>query len=326
MPLSQSAADELLLVNGDQISGRVLKKENKTLSFLTDYAGTITVNWLDISRLSTDREVTVLTTDNELLKGTLELDWHARTLIKPTTGGPPRSVAISEIDYINPPPFLAGEGADMSGVAALGLSVERGNTNLDSINFDTEWILRLRRTRYTAAATARRAENDGVVEKSNSSITLKYDNFIDQKRYAYSIVDRSEDQIKNIDNLWLWGVGVGYQFVESAKRQLYIETGLSYIDEESITDQDREYLALRWSLKFEHLLFNSSTQFFHHHEALFSIDKEDEKIVEATTGLRFPLTGNLHISIEYAIDWNNNPLSDTQKLNSVTLVNIGYNW
>lgn len=319
-------ADEILFKNGDQITGKLIKKENKHLFFHTDYAGKITVKWNDILRLSTDSEVTVLTTDDELIKGTLELDSSTRTIINPINGGTARTVAISKIDYINPPPYLAGEGLDQSGNAFLGLNLERGNTNLDSVNFDGEWIWRTRRTRYTAAVTVRRAENDGVTEKSNSSATLKYDNFIDQKRYAYGSATQAKDRFKDIDVQTLWGVGMGYQQVETTAKNVYLEGGLSYIDENSIADNDKEFFALRWSFKFEQQLFGSSARFFHTHEALAGIDVPEEKALNSSTGIRFPVTGQLDASIEYEMDWTNNPLSDTKKLNSTTLINFGYQW
>src|SRR5690606_10352507 len=64
-------ADQVILKNGDIISGTVINKSGDTLTFNTAYAGDIKINWKEISTLSTDKPVATLLDDDSYLNSSL---------------------------------------------------------------------------------------------------------------------------------------------------------------------------------------------------------------------------------------------------------------
>jgi hypothetical protein len=65
-------ADEILLENGDRLTGTVLKVEGGKLTLKTDYAGEIQVPVEKIKKLSTRQPSEVHLNDGEVLKGKLK--------------------------------------------------------------------------------------------------------------------------------------------------------------------------------------------------------------------------------------------------------------
>jgi len=57
-------ADQVLLKNGDKISGTVLNKSGSVLEMKTDYADKVVIKWDAIETLKSDKPMTVI------LKGT----------------------------------------------------------------------------------------------------------------------------------------------------------------------------------------------------------------------------------------------------------------
>jgi len=70
--LPAAQADQIVLVNGDRLTGKVVSKAEDTLRFHTEYAGEIKVRWKDVVSITTDASVTVLSPGGELRTGRLE--------------------------------------------------------------------------------------------------------------------------------------------------------------------------------------------------------------------------------------------------------------
>lgn len=67
-----SQADQIVLSNGDRLTGKVVSKAEDRLKFHTEYAGDINVDWKDVVSIATDDPVTVLSPGGELRTGRLE--------------------------------------------------------------------------------------------------------------------------------------------------------------------------------------------------------------------------------------------------------------
>ncbi|HUG79229.1 MAG TPA: hypothetical protein VML57_17245, partial [Burkholderiales bacterium] len=69
---SSAAADEVVLKNGDRISGEIASKSADVVVVRTDYAGEVSIRWSEIATLFTTRAVEVLLEgDAEPVRGTL---------------------------------------------------------------------------------------------------------------------------------------------------------------------------------------------------------------------------------------------------------------
>ncbi|MBY0341292.1 MAG: hypothetical protein K2Q19_09035, partial [Rhodocyclaceae bacterium] len=69
---SMALADQVLLKNGDRLSGSVISKRGNTLIFKTSYAGELKIDWDEVAQLNTDKPVAVMRQDDSYQQLALE--------------------------------------------------------------------------------------------------------------------------------------------------------------------------------------------------------------------------------------------------------------
>jgi len=326
MCAAPALADEIVLANGDRISGTIIHKETDKLVLKTTYAGELNIDWADIRRINTDAPTTVYLEDGNRLIGTLHSDEDGSVVISAGDALTSPPIPIGSLRFINPSPTVSGEGVKLSGHINAGLSSSSGNTDATKYYLDAEVVARTRDNRYTLGGRGARAKDSGEVTEANWFVYTKYDHFITRKWYGYANANFENDRFKDIYLRSTLGVGTGYQFIESEKNNLSLEGGLTYVHTDFTNAPDDDYPAGRWAVKFEHLLFDTRVQFFHYDEAYVNLENAEDTFVRSQTGLRVPLTKDLNATAQYNFDWDNTPAPGAVRDDGTLLMTLGYRW
>lgn len=187
-------------------------------------------------------------------------------------------------------------------------------------------VARTKENRYTVGATAQRSSEDGNKTADRTILYSKYDHFLTEKRYLYTNASFIRDEFKDLNLRSVLGAGLGHQFVESKRKNLSVEDGLTYVNEDFIAATDDSYLAARWAVDNDQYFFKDRFQFFHKHEGLLSLENYDDLIVRSQTGVRVPLTDSLNTSMQVNVEWDRSPPPGTEQTDLTYLLNVGYNW
>ena len=78
--VNQVQADEVILINGDRITGTLVELAGETLVIKTDYAGVVKIKWNEVQTFSTDGPVYVTIGDNTVRATVLESESGTATL------------------------------------------------------------------------------------------------------------------------------------------------------------------------------------------------------------------------------------------------------
>ncbi|HVY06254.1 MAG TPA: DUF481 domain-containing protein [Burkholderiales bacterium] len=326
LPMCCAFADEVVLVNGDRLTGKVVRKESAVLVFNTKYAGDVNIAWSEIARLNTEAPVKAYFEDGNRLTGTLSSDEDGTIVI--TSGETLKSapIPIKNLRYINPSADVAGEGVKVTGHINAGYSSTSGNTDTKKFYLDTEVVARTLENRYTLGARAAHSEDQSVETEANWIGYMKYDHFITKKWYGYSNGNFENDRFKDIRLRSTLGLGTGYQFVESERTNFSLEGGVNYVDTDFYVGEDDAYPAGRLSLKFDHMLFKTKIQFFHADEVYVGLEDVSKTFLRSQTGLRIPLYKNLNATAQYNVDWDNQPTDNRVRTDKAALLTLGYTW
>lgn len=320
-------ADSVTLKNGDKISGTVVNKEDGNLIFKTSYAGEIKIAWSEIVSLSTDKPVVVvLDNDTSIEAAKLAPSESGTASISTPNVGKPVDVALASVKYINPSIEASGKGVKITGRVNVGVSIASGNSDNESYNADTEVILRTKTNRTTVGANLYQANDNGTDTEDKSAAYLKYDHFLNAKQYIYGNTSFARDKFKDQKLKSTVGMGYGHQFWESDSRNLALEAGVAFVNDDYFVTADENYTAGRWAIKFDEKLYNKKVQFFHQHEGLIDFSDTDNLTVTSQTGFRFPLLTGMVASIQANVDWDKSPPAGTGSTDRKILFNIGYAW
>jgi len=322
----QSVADTVHLKDGSHLIGTIVSKKDDTLVLKTSFAGNLSITWSEVASIETDETARFMLKDKSLFEAQASSGGNESVILKGQNVVTTSPVDLADVAYINPPPEVTGEGLNITGRANVGLTSNRGNTHNDQLFYDAEALIRGLKNRFTIGATGERKKEEGTETARSNRAYFKYDHFISEKWYAYANTDVEEDEFKDLNLRTTLGAGSGYQFFETPRRQLSLEGGLSYVHNDYILAEDDGYGAGRWAVRYSEYLFGTSTQFFHNHEGLASLDTIEDTIIRSQTGVRFPLLTNLSGTIQYDVDWNNNPPAGYKNTDTSYIVSVGYHW
>jgi putative salt-induced outer membrane protein YdiY len=319
-------ADQVFFKNGDIITGEIIKKETDQLVFKTSYAGEIKIKWSVISTLISNKPLKLVFDDGTKLNGRVDKTEDGKIIVVSSTDTQSKNYDVNKLKYVNPSPALTGEGLVWSGHINAGTTYTSGNSDTKSARLDTEAIARGLDNRYTLGGFVFWAEDSGNQTASNSRLNAQYDHFFSKYWYGYTNAVFENDRFRNIKLRSRLGLGSGYQIFESPDLNLSIEAGINYIDQNYYAEKDDNYAALRWALKYDQKLFDSSTNFFHSHEILYGLKKPSQTLLYTETGLRFPLLFNFNGTAQVNYNWDSEPVDDRKKGDTRVIFTMGYVW
>jgi hypothetical protein len=229
-------ADQVVLKNGDRVTGAVVKKDGNNLIVKTDQFGAVTVAWDQIASIRTDKPVNVVLADGRKAKATIAT---AGAVVE-IAAQPPISVAPTEITTLRDDAEQAafdrlqhpGWGELWAGAAAVGLAGTAGNA--EALTF-------------TVGVNAARATNTDLTKLYFNSIKASalangqhsdtaqaihagwaYNHNVSPKLFAGVFNDYDYDKFQNLDLRFTIGGVFGYHLHKSAKSQLDVLGGFDY--------------------------------------------------------------------------------------------------
>ena len=69
--LSAAWADQIVMKNGDRVTGSIIKKDGKNLTIKTDQFGVVTTSWDQVVSVQADKPVNVVLADGRTVQGTI---------------------------------------------------------------------------------------------------------------------------------------------------------------------------------------------------------------------------------------------------------------
>jgi putative salt-induced outer membrane protein YdiY len=326
LAVTSLAADELLMKDGSRLIGKIGTQTNGTLEFETTYAGTIKVKFDQISELHADEPVKLMFKDDELQEATSITRTESAIVVTTETGDAPESLAPDAIAYINPESWRYGEGHKFTGRFNLALKYQRGNTESDEIDLDTQFGWRWKKDRISVFGQLENDKSFGETTSQNWLATAKYDHFLTDKFYYGFNMGFEHDEFADLDLRWRIGPHLGYQFFEKKKMNLSTDLGLTYVDENFITSEDDTYMAVSWLVDFDWFIIDDSLQFYHRHNGLLSVEDTGDLVINSWTGFRFPLIFGAVASLEAEINYDGGVPVTKDKKDTTYRVKLGYQW
>ena len=246
-------ADEVILTNGDRLTGRIIEIREGILTLETDYSDPIKLKFEAVDRMSSSEPVELHLTDGEILKGIINTDAERQVSVEAASGREQVAVGHDRIAALNPPPK---KPITWKGNVTVGGNWQEGNSDTMNISAGGLATRRTEKDRFRINFLYNLTEDSGQRTAENTYGQLKYDYFMNLNWYLYLNVDMLTDDFQDINFRTSVGPGVGYQIWEEEDRALSLEAGVSYTSEDRDVGEDTDWVTARLGADFLYRLFD----------------------------------------------------------------------
>jgi putative salt-induced outer membrane protein YdiY len=316
------AADEVLFLNGDRLSGKIVEMTAGKLTIRTEVMGVVSVDLDKIKTFSTVEPI-ALRVGKATVRSTVTSGADGTVQVVTTPGGAPQTIALKQVSGITQLPVR------WTGALTVDAQVRRGNTETTDVGAHVDVTRRSEHDRVTLEAGyfyGNKADKDGGTSTTTDHAFgfAKYDYFVSEKLYLFGAVRAERDRVADLDLRVTPSLGLGYQWYETPTFHLSSELGLAWVYEDFRNDGDNEHFAARIAY---HVSWkpHALVTLFHNLEYLPALDHPfDDYNLNVDAGLRATIVGRLfaEAKIEFRYDSVRAPGSDPEDIR----YSLGIGW
>lgn len=318
-------ADEILFLNGDRLTGKIVGAEGGKLTVKTDGAGEVTVDLAKVRTFSTDEPITFRIGDTTVRsRATAGPDGSVQVI--PVEGGPAQVIALKDVAQINPPPVR------WTGSITGNLLVTQGNSETTNIGASLNAVRRGEHDRITLGAgyyygtETDRDTDDTDTTVDNWFVLGKYDYFLTKKIFPYASVRAEHDSIADLNLRIIASLGVGYQWYETPTFNFFTEAGLAWVYEDYRHQDSDNHAAARLAYHVDWKP-HKALLLFHNFEWLPSLDEPvDDYNLNADVGVRATIIQNFFAEAKVEFRYDSTPARGREKDDVRYLVGIGWSF
>jgi putative salt-induced outer membrane protein YdiY len=319
------AADEILFLNGDRLTGTIVGAAGGKLTIKTDAAGEVTVDLARVKTFSTDEPI-VLRIGDTTLRSRVAPGADGTVQVVPIPGGAPQVIALTDVGQINPPPVKWTGSLSATGI------VTRGNAETTNIGASLNAVRRAEQDRITlGAGYAYGRQKDHDTDEESTTVDnmfgfAKYDYFLTKKVYLFGAVRAERDRIADLDLRFTPSAGVGYQWYESPTFNLASEVGLAWVYEDYRNQESDDHFAARLAYRVDWTSYKAVT-LFHNLEWLPALEAQfDDYNLNADAGLRATIVQGFFAEAKVELRYDATPASGNKKEDLRYLLGIGWSF
>jgi putative salt-induced outer membrane protein len=279
-------ADQIVLKNGDRLTGAIVKSDGKTLTIKAEFAGTVSVPLDAVTQITSDQPLYLTLKDNQTLVGTVGAA-DGKLLVRTSNAG---NIAVSQdtiqtvrskeeqeayqiqLDRLRNPSLR-----DLwSGTVDTGLSLSRGNAETTTYNFGFNAARTTTRDKISTHMMALYARNSttgaSLVTANAKRGGARYDINLSSKVFAFGMGDLENDEFQKLDLRLMLGSGMGWHakkterttfdvFGGGSLNREYFSTGLKRSSGEVLMGEELTHkLSARTSLRERAIFLPNMTE------------------------------------------------------------------
>ena len=306
----------VLLKNGDRITGRIVKMEQKRLEVDVRFADIIKIKWEDVQSITSERPMSVK------LYGEVDIPEDAgerrldRLIVY--TLGTDTAIRLEDVRAIN---FAEN---DYRGYIGAGGNQTSGNTNTEALNVSGNLIYRRLEHRYTLDVKYNRAQADGSDTANNGAFNIKYDYFLTRRLYVGGINLFETDQFQNLNRRDTGGMLLGYDLLDREHHNLSIAAGPAAVYQDFTTTPATVTPSSTWLWRYEFMFRGDDVILFHKLQGFKDLGHGSATRVNADQGLRVKIYNNWRVNFEYDFRYNSLPVTGRQTVDTNIIFGFSY--
>ncbi len=238
-----ACADQIVLTNGDRLTGDIVKSDSNVLTLKTDFAGSIDIKWSAIQQLTSDKPVFVQNSaDKKTYSGSVSTEGD--NLVIKTQSGQTESIPKASVAAVRStaeqaayekqqhPGFLQG----WSGGANVSFALTGGNSETKNLGLAFTAVRTGRRDKLGLSASSVYATNDapGAIPSTTANLeqgSARYDHDLNQVLFGFVSADFMADALQTLNLRSVFTGGLGYHVIKTSNTTLDLLSGVNYTRE-----------------------------------------------------------------------------------------------
>jgi putative salt-induced outer membrane protein YdiY len=268
LPFPALAADQVVLTNGDTITGAIVKKDGAKLTIKSEFLGEVTMPWSAVKSIRSDADLNVVLPGGQTVKGKLST---AGDQLQIAAGAETKTAPLAAVatvrDAAEQHSFERLEHPGIlelwSGNFDIGLALASGNARSDSL---TTAFTAGRRTRGgTLAVYFNQIYSTARVDNVNSTIASavrggwKYNRNVSSRMFLTGFNDYEHDRFQNLNIRFVAGGGVGVRALKTENAQLDFDGGFDYQRENFMNGLNRNSAEANYGDNLSYRVFKGTS-------------------------------------------------------------------
>lgn len=261
-------ADQLVLKNGDRLTGTIIKSDGKVLVMKSAFAGDVTIDWTAIQQITSDQQLHVGLSNGQTAVGPVTASDGKVKVVTRTRGTvetPKENVILIRNDAeqaayeqsLNP-----GLRENWEGGANVGFALTRGNSQTKNLALAFNANRKTLHDKLGLYANSVFATNDapGAVPSTTANAEqggIRYDHDITPRLFGFVGADFQADSLQTLDLRSVLGGGLGFHAIKRDATTLDLLAGANYTHEK-YTAFSLNFAAATLGEEFMHKLHGST--------------------------------------------------------------------
>jgi putative salt-induced outer membrane protein YdiY len=235
-----SFADQIILKNGDRLTGTVVKSDGKTIVLHTDAAGDVTLKFDAVQEIKTDEELHVSLKGGKTAVGPVTTS-DGRIEIATKTGGTVEAAKEDVTLIRNDAEQTAydkslhpGLRHGWNGGLDVGFSLARGNSQTENLALAFNAVHPTLNDKITLYTSAIDTKNDLASPSTVAKLVqggLRYDRNVSSRLFVFGGGDFMSNALQDLDLRAVYTGGFGYHAIKTENTTLNFLGGLNYTHE-----------------------------------------------------------------------------------------------
>lgn len=232
------SADQIILKNGDRLTGKILKSDGGKLVIKTELIGDVTVDLSSVSSFTSDQPLYVTLADGRTVSGLMTVS-ETKVELRPANAAAVSldrttlQVIRSEAEQLAYEHSLEpGWFDNWSGGADLGFALTSGNSHTTNLALGLGMTRETRKdkTSLYAASVYSREKTNGVSNTIANTIRGggRYERDFNRKWFGYGFVDLEHNGLQDLTLRFVPGGGIGYHAIRNERTKLDLLGGLAW--------------------------------------------------------------------------------------------------
>jgi putative salt-induced outer membrane protein YdiY len=258
-------ADQIVLKNGDRLTGTIEQSDGKSLVIKTEFAGEVTVQWPAVQEITSTQRLHVNLSDGKTVDGTVTtadgnlavVTANAGTVTAPISSAAKLFGEAEQAAYEKSlhPGLLEG----WKGGANVGFALTRGNsetTNLAVAFTADRKTLHDHLGLYTNSVYATNDAPGAIPGTTANAVQggIRYDHNLTPRIFAYVGADFQTNALQTLDLRSVFGGGLGVHAIQNERTTLDFLGGINYTREKYTLLPSRSFAAASVGEELSHKL------------------------------------------------------------------------